>query len=464
MLTIELNEASADSLYIQLYSKIKTQIIQKELKPGEKLPSKRMLASHLGVSVKTVENAYSQLLLEGYIYSQAKSGFYISTLDDYRLSHTIKKEYHTKYHETSYKVDLKSNKNNVKDFPMSIWSKLLRETLSYDQERLLETVPFNGMLELRMAIANHLKAFKDMDISPDQVLIGAGTEYLYNRLIQLLGRDRVYGVEDPGSMRIKSVLDHNDVESYMIPVKNHGLSMEHLQEEGVDIIHISPAHQFPLGYVMPIQERLKLLNWANEKEGRYIIEDDYDSEYRYRGIPVKPLYSIDIRGKVIYLNTFSKIVAPGIRISYMVLPEPLMERYADNLSFYSCSVSGLEQLALARFIEEGYLERYIHRIKKTNSLQHSLFMEKLKHSSIARKLTFIEEDAGYHFLLRINTDWSDSEIKNFFLSHQILVSMLSEYTTQPLPEYEKTLVINDSNLSEEQMDYFIDAVLQLNHL
>lgn len=458
MLTINLDQTSKKALYIQLYENIRLAITEKTLAPDSPLPSKRALASHLGLSVKTIENAYSQLLLEGYIYSVEKKGYFVSTLSDYRTKSAKSAPYLSKYQDENYLVDLKSNKNNMEMFPASTWYRMMRETLSYDTARLLDTVPFNGLLELRIAIAKYLLDFRGMDVSPDQIIIGAGTEYLYNRLIQLLGRDISFAVEDPGYHKIRAIYESNQVAYTAIPLDKDGIRMELLEASECDIVHLSPAHHFPLGFVTPITRRLELLSWVNAKKGRYIIEDDYDSEYRYHGMPVPPLYSIDVRGKVIYMNTFSKSIAPAVRISFMVLPEDLMEKYISTMNFYSCSVSSFDQFTLARFIEGNYLERHINRMKRFYVKQHDDIVGAIRTSSLRNKTTIIEDAAGTHFLLKVQTPLSDRELISYLRERRILVSCLSEYCQQYNPDYDSTLIINYSGITTGQIMYFIEEL------
>lgn len=462
MLTINLNPASSQSLYIQLYEDIKNQIIAKELAPKTMLPSKRTLSAHLGVSIKTIENAYDQLLLEGYIYSEAKRGYFVNALEDYRVR-TKKKDsiFTTKYLDEEYLVDLKANKNDMTNFPTATWCRMMRETLSYEENRLFDTVPFNGIPELRISIANYLQEFRGMDVSPDQIIIGAGTEYLYARLIQLLGKEACYAVEDPGYQKIPAIYRSNNARYQAIALDQDGICMDLLNESDCNVVHISPAHHFPLGFVTPINRRLELLSWVNAAPNRYIIEDDYDSEYRYHGRPVPPLYSIDIRGKVIYMNTFSKSIAPAVRISYMVLPEELMERYISTMNFYSCTVSSFEQFTLARFIDGGYLERSINRMKRHNVSQRNLLVDAIMNSDLSKCTEILEDSAGTHFLLKVHSHLTAEELVKRLKNHKILVSCLSEYCENTNPQYDSTLVINYSGITAEQTGYFIETLLNL---
>ncbi len=455
MLTVSLDHNIKKSLYIQLYESIKEQIIKKVLKSNSRLPSKRALSMHLGVSIKTVENAYSQLLLEGYIISRERQGFFVNELEDYRVRDVSEKKFVSKYKDEEYDVDLMSNKHAVEEFPTSTWCRIMRGILSYTDEKLFDTVPFNGIAPLRIEIAKFLHEFRGMDVSPDQIVIGAGTEYMYSRLIQLFDRNTSYAVEDPGYAMIRALYKSNGVDYRMVPVDDDGIIVDELEKTDCRLVHVSPAQQFPLGSVMPINRRLELLQWVNAKKGRYIIEDDYDSEYRLRGVSVAPIYSIDIRNKVIYMNTFSKSVAPAVRISYMVLPKELMQKYVETMSFYSCTVSSFEQYTLAKFMEEGYLERHIHRMKRHNAIQRKMVMDALEKSKISDKIEMVKDTTGSVFLMKVKTSLTDNELKGRLNAERIRVSCLNDYCSRPKEKYNSVLLINYSSVTKEQLEKFI---------
>ena len=252
------------------------------------------------------------------------------------------------------------------------------------------------MFELRCAIAEHLREFRGIDADPNCIVVGAGTEYLYGLLIQLLGFDKVYALEDPGYRKIAQVYESYGVQYRFTPMDKEGIDPKALEKSGADILHISPSHHFPTGIVTPIARRYTLLDWAARSENRYIIEDDYDSEFRLTGKPIPALQSIDSADRVIYMNTFSKSLASTIRISYMVLPTALAEAFYKNLGFYACTVSNLEQYTLAKFISEGYFEKHINRMRIR-------YKQKRPHLKRDEALRFVKvakidaEDAGLHF-------------------------------------------------------------------
>ena len=214
-----------------------------------------------------------------------------------------------------------------------------------------------------------------MDVSPEQIVVGAGTDYLYGLLIQLLGHDKIYGMEEPGYQKISEVYQSHNVLCLHIPLDRQGICIDKLNASGADIVHISPSHHFPTGIITPISRRYELLGWASASDSHYIIEDDYDCEFRFMGKPIPSLQSIDVMDKVIYMNTFTKTLASTIRISYMVLPKHLMARFQQNLGFYACTVSNFEQYTLTRFIQEGHFERHINRMRNFYHSQRDLLLK-----------------------------------------------------------------------------------------
>jgi len=414
MLTYSFDDRGMDFLYEHLYKEIKNDILIGNLKAHEKLPSKRALAAHLNVSVVTVENAYSQLLAEGYIYSKPKSGFYVcdvkaedadvvgvrnacytSRSEDHVTEHShVIREHAESPGQNRFFADFVNNSTLSENFPFSTWTKLMRETMMDDREKLMKRSPSGGIFELRKAIADYLYQFRGMSVSPNQIIVGAGTEYLYGLIIQLLGRDSVYGVENPGYQKIQHIYDAYQVKCCYIDMDESGVNIDSLERSGADVVHISPSHHFPTGTVTPASRRYELLGWAAKQEGRYIIEDEYDSEFRLVGNPIPALQSIDASDKVIYMNTFSKSLSSTIRISYMVLPIPLMVRYNHVLSFYACTVSNFDQYTLTRFIQEGYLEKHINRMRKFYRNSRDRILGCIRSHRLYPQVTIKEENAG----------------------------------------------------------------------
>lgn len=456
MLTYSFQNIGNDSLYEYLYKCIKKDILEGKLAAGEKLPSKRSFAKNLGISVITVENAYAQLMAEGYIYSQPKSGYYISEINKYLLtpegdgdgkhaiyllkskqmmesgdipwrgSGTTQREQDQK-RSSQIHTDLVNSRTDPKQFPFTIWARLLREVLSEKREELMNKAPGAGVKELRQAIAGYLLQYQNIQVTEEQIIIGAGTEYLYGLIIQLLGQEKIYALEDPGYVKLAKIYGSHLVKTAYIPMDEGGVQIDKLRESGGEVMHISPSHHYPTGITTPIGRRYELLAWANEQEGRYIIEDDYDCEFRMAGRPIPALQSIDQLGRVIYMNTFTKSLTSTIRISYMVLPLELLQKFQDTLGFYSCTVSNFEQYTLAEFIARGYFEKHINRMRNHYRGTRDEVLAAIKESPLRDKVSVLQADGGLHFLLRVETELTDEELVLRAAQKGIRISCLSQY-------------------------------------
>ena len=449
-------------LYEHIYKCIKSDIVNGIIKRGEKLPSKRAFAKNNGISSITVENAYNQLISEGYIYSLPRKGYYVSdnliiraykrpsenqNFKNQNLNNQSFKNWSINNQNINieygnidnddrenisdknllYKNNLSNNSMPASGFPFSVWAKLMRETLSGNRENLMKPSPTGGIFELREAISEHLRSFRGMSVHPSQIIIGAGTEYLYGLLIQLLGRDKIYCIENPVYKKIPMIYEKNKVVYKYADMDEKGIIPEEIRNTEANIVHISTAHHFPTGITMPASRRYEIISWANEKEGRYIIEDDYDSEFRYSGKPIPPLFAIDDSEKSIYINTFSKSLASTMRISYMVLPRHLIDEFYRELSFYSCTVSNFEQYTLAKFIERGYFDKHISRRRIHYSKKRQEVLSRINNNPIAKKCEIIENDSGLHFLIKLNTKMGDRELIEKLNKKGISISALSEY-------------------------------------
>lgn len=478
MLTYNLTATGSDSLYESLYKCIKNDILQGKLCAGEKLPSKRSFAKNLGISVITVENAYGQLSDEGYIYSMPKRGFYVSDIDMVANPNTgAKTSADANLFDDSasiacspYFADFSSNQTDSEIFPFTIWTKTVRSVLNDNRIQLMINPPCGGILPLRNAIASYLGDFRGMKVAPHQIIIGAGTEYLYGLLIQLLGKNLIYGVENPGYHKIGKICKSMGVTYRHVDLDESGVSIHELEEKKIDIIHTSPSHHFPTGLVMPVSRRYELLGWAAKEKERYIIEDDYDSELRLSGKPFPTLQSIDISGKVIYTNTFTKTLASTVRISYMVLPEDLATRFYNELSFYSCTVSNFEQYTLAEFMENGSFEKHINRLRNYYQNKRDAILKELKSGSSGKYITIQEEEAGVHFLMHIQSDCAEAEIIEKAKAGGVKLDPLSRYYIKNTEKheqngqenpYENTYVMNYSSINMENIKKIVQVLSEL---
>lgn len=430
MLTYDLSRVPKGALYETLYKDIRDDIRTGVLTAGEKLPSKRMLAKNLGISTITVESAYAQLISEGYVYSLPKRGYFVAHIapqTQVQPRHAAQMPVVQPQARVQWRVDFSRNQTDPAQFPFATWRKLLRETIAENSQALMERSPSGGVLALRRAIAGHLHDFRGLEVKPEQIIVGAGTEYLYTLLIQLLGRDKIYCTENPGYRKIPQIYRAQGVECRFAEMDADGISVQALRAAGADIAHVGPTHQFPTGITMPVSRRYELLGWASEAADRYIIEDDYDSEFRLHGRPIPALQSLDVSGKVIYMNTFTKSLAATIRISYMVLPPALANRFYERLAFYACTVSNFEQFTLARFLSEGYFEKHINRQRLFYARKRQLVLDAIAQSPLAAQAEIIEQDSGLHFLLALDTKKSDAAVTDCLAASGIHLSALSEY-------------------------------------
>ena len=448
MLTYELKKAPGVPLYEALYRCIRQDILTGVLAPGQKLPSKRSLCTNLEVSKITVEAAYDQLLAEGFIRSVEKVGYFVEETE--RFPETAPHPALSSTAEATFEVDLTGGA--AEKFPFSVWSRLQRQVMLDLEEKLLLPMPNRGIPELRQAIADHLAAFRGMRVDPRNILVGAGTDFLYNLLIQLLGRDKTYAVEEPGYSKVRKIYNAGGVACLSAPLDSHGVRLDAL--DGAQVLHISPSHHFPTGLVTSQSRRAELLDWVARSADRYIIEDDYDSEFRFNGHPMAAMQSLDRSGRVIYMNTFSKSLAPSIRISYMVLPGDLMRLFQEKLGFYSCTVPSFEQYTLARFLSEGYFEKHINRLRKLYKARRNRIVEIIRQCPLSPKLTILEQDAGLHFILRVDTALSDEALVQRCRDSGIRIQALSSFYHGSFPpESRHCLVVNYSGLKDEDLDH-----------
>ena len=456
MLTYDLSDRGRTPLYEYLYTSIKNDILTGRIKPSEKLPSKREFAKHLGVSVITVVNAYDQLSAEGYIVSKEKRGYFAAELGA-SAPHTEK--------QIREKTEDKGNSLPENDtvgngFPFSLWAKVMRKVITEKYDRLLIPAPYNGVYELREAISKHLYRTRGLDAAPENIVVGAGTEYLYNLLIQLFGRDVKVAAEDPGHSKIAKIYSANGISLRYIKVGADGLSLPQLKESGANILHFSPSHHYPTGAITPAGKRREILKWA-EEGSFHIIEDDYDSEFRLSGKPVETLMSMDRSGRVIYINTFSKSIAPSVRISYMVLPPQLAEAFREKLGFYSCTVPVFEQYTLAEFISGGYFERHVNRMKTFCRKQRDLLPSMLEESGLAPICTVIGKDSGLHFILKLNTSISDKELSAQAEKRGLKLSFVSDHLHRDDTDFEHMLIADYFAISSKRMKTFADMIGEL---
>lgn len=341
---------SGESAYLQLFRQLRADIVSGLLLPGAKLPSKRSLAEELGISVITVEHALALLCDEGYVLSRPRSGFYVCFGGAVPPPPRARLE------------DMSVAEGAPPDFPFSLWAKTMRAVLSAYDRRILDRCPSKGCYDLRLALAAWLGRSRGLSVSPEQIVVGSGAEYLYSLIVQLLGRERPFALEDPCYGQIRRVYEANGARCLALPMGEDGIESAALAGCEAGVLHVTPYHSYPSGVTASAAKRHEYLAWA-EAHGSMIVEDDYDAEFAAPGRRVQTIFSLD-PARVIYLNTFSKLLAPSVRTGFLVLPEGLLEAYRARLDFYSCTVPVFDQLVLAEFINAGHMERYLNRRRR----------------------------------------------------------------------------------------------------
>jgi GntR family transcriptional regulator/MocR family aminotransferase len=460
MLTYAMEDRGELPLYEYLYRCIRADILSGALPPDTRLPSKRRLSEHLRVSVITVENAYAQLAAEGYLQSVPKKGFFVAQVEQVPPAEPAEPLPLSTPPEQTWQLDLKTNRVDEARFPFAVWSRLTRQVLSQEGTALLSPIPHQGLPALRQAIADDLRDYRGLSVSPEQIVVGAGAEYLYLLLAQLMSQVDVFAVEDPGYPKIAQVYRASGARCVPVPLDEQGMDIGALRRSRATVAHLSPSHHYPTGLVMPIQRRQALLRWAAETGG-VIIEDDYDSELRFTGRPIPPLQSIDHEGRVIYLNTFSQTIAPSMRVGFMVLPLPLLERWRRTMGFYASTVPATEQAVLARFLSSGQYEQHLSRMRNEYRARRAAVLEAFRKSPFAHRVTITERGAGLHFLLQVDTARSDQALQRRAEELGVRVGFLSEYARLPSPAFDHTLVINYAGLRPERLPQAMDLLDRL---
>ena len=372
MLTYAMNQRDDKSKYMYLYSAIKEDILLGTLKKNEKLPSKRSLAEHLGVSLITVENAYQMLKDEGYIESRERSGYYVTELKLSGKKIQVAKELELLEEGKRKQLQFISNKkgdfisegvNRTSHFPESLYFKTVRRVLSEYGSELLEKSPNEGCAILRNAIAKYLLRYRGIYAQPRQIIIGSGAEHLYSTVVRMFGNDKRYGLEDPSYQQIRMVYEGMGAKCEMLKMGKEGMLSTELENTTADILHVTPFHSYPSGVTATVRKRQEYLEWA-KRRGGIIIEDDFDSEFFMPGKPIDTLYMSDDEHNVIYINTFSKSLSSSIRVGYMILPEKHLKLYREKMGEFSCTVPVLDQYVLAEFIDKGHFEQHLNRVRR----------------------------------------------------------------------------------------------------
>ena len=472
-MTIRLRTDGKVRLYEQIYEHIKKEIRDGKLLAGERLPSTRFLAEYLQVARSTVDYAYGQLLAEGYIESRPCKGYFVCPIEElFRLEgqnrgqgefaaygiqkvgcgdDILEKAVGTQADicgAKNYQWDFSPYDIDMSGFPFSVWKKITKNILTYANSELFSRGEAQGDYELRVTISRYLHSSRGVNCRPEQIIVGAGNDYLLLLLEKILGRHVRIAMEDPTYVRSYRIFRSFAYDIVTVDMDEQGMRVEPLERENVRAAYVMPSHQFPTGVVMPIRRRLELLKWAAGATDRYLIEDDYDSEFRFQGKPIPALQASDELGKVIYLGSFSKAIAPAIRVSFMVLPEPLLEIYRRDCSFYSCTVSRIDQSILNEFIRDGYFERHLNKMRKIYRAKHELLLEEL--GPFRKKFVVSGENAGLHLLLTAGEAADEKELVHLAAKQGVRVYGLSEDMAKS-PAGSASVLLGFGGMSTEQI-------------
>lgn len=446
-LLIPLKNRDKMPLYEQIYAFIRQEIRERRIDAGEGLPSSRALSAQLQVSRSTVELAYEQLISEGYIESVPCKGYYVCEMKElYQLK--LKKEEQPALSQPvkeQYRFDFAVNGIDPNGFPQNAWRKISRHVLQEDDGSLFQLGDSRGDQGLRSAIADYLHYARGMRANADQIIVGAGNDYLLMLLSVILGKNKKIAMENPTYRSAWQCFKNLGYEIASVSLDESGMCPETLEQSGADVAYVMPAHQFPMGMVMPMKRRLQLLAWAKQKQGRYIIEDDYDSEFRYKGKPIPALQGYDQSETVIYLGTFSKSIAPAIRISYMVLPKPLMNEYHEHAQNFSATVSRVDQKIVEVFLRDGYFERHLNKMRALYKSKHDKMLRCLKqHSEICE---VSGEHAGVHMLVWLKKGMTEEKAQQLAKEGGIRVYPLHAYTLKD--DISQAILLGYATIPEE---------------
>ncbi len=450
-------------IYQQIYRQIKEQILSHQVRAHHKLPPKRELAKSLAVSTNSVATAYDQLLAEGYIYTIERLGYFVEEIQRFDINDQITPSFPEilREEESSREgwISLSHMNANPKLFPFRKWLNCQAKIYEEHMDELSEMPHTQGPYILRKNIANFIYATRGVKCEPEQIIIHATSQGLMERLLMLQTTKTAFAVENPGYARYYQLLQRHQFKTHLIPLDDYGIDVKYIEQTNAQFVITTPSHQFPTGTIMPISRRVELLNWASRDEQRYIIEDDYDSEFKYQTDNVPSLQSLDYNRKVIYMGTFSKTLLPGMRISYMVLPTKLLAAYQEAFPLEIQPANNLALYTLNEFIESGQYEKHIRKMTKHYEEIRTALIEALS-NNLTRDLVIYDIPAGLHFLIEVPTSKSYEEIEQAAQQEKLELYTLKRFSLNPLPliQRNRLLVIGFANIQMEEVDEAIQRL------
>lgn len=455
-LMFKLDKSMAKPLYEQLYTGIKDAIIHKQIEVGTKLPSKKKLAEFLNISQTTIEIAYAQLVAEGFVGSKPRIGFFVEEIDELPY---IEKGYPKvpieKLEKKIVQFDFHPGKIDTDSFPFSLWRKYAKNLYDSHSKELLQIGNPQGEFALRAEISKYLYQSRGIVCTPEQIVIGSGTEQLLPMILRLLESDAKFALENPGYSAIPKIQLQNRAVS--IPVDENGLLVDELEKTNANVVYITPSHQFPTGAVLSATRRTQLLNWAAKDEDRYILEDDYDSEFRYIGKPIPALHGLDQNNKVIYMSTFTKSLMPSLRVAYFVLPPTLVHKYKRTFSFYSATVPRFDQHILANFMRDGYFSKHLNRMRKIYRKKHDKLTNIFKTNY--PDVTITGDQAGMHILISVPVSNNEDQLKKTASQNGIAIYPVSDYLLGPIDYQHPTFLLGFGGIPLEQIETGIHQLM-----
>lgn len=453
-MTIRLRTDSDKCLYQQIYEHIRQEIREGKLLAGERLPSTRSLAEYLQVARSTVDYAYDQLLSEGYIEARPYKGYFVCRLEG--IFAMEPREENEPEPDTSGEesvpeegsIDFSPYGIDMNGFPVGVWKRITKNILNDNNSDLFAQGEPQGDYDLRLTISRYLHSSRGVNCRPEQIIVGAGNDYLLLLLEKILGRHVGIAMENPTYKRAYRIFESFAYRIHTVDMDDKGMRADRLSGLPVRVAYVMPSHQYPTGAVMTIGRRAELLRWAEREPDRYLIEDDYDSEFRYRGKPIPSLQSSDEKGKVIYIGTFSKAIAPAIRVSYMVLPGDLLDIYRRDCSFYSCTVSRIDQRILNEFIRDGYFERHLNKMRMRYRAKHDLLLAGLE--PFKKQFVISGEDAGLHLLLTAKGNVTEQELLERAAAEKVKAYGMSENMVEATMR-KATVLLGFGSIDEAEM-------------
>ncbi len=443
-------------LYESLCRQIREKITKKEIKAGDRLPSIRSLARDLKISINTVKQSYYQLELEGYIESKDRAGFFCREIDHLIVLDGLDLKSKSKEKKEDILYDFSFSGVDLENFPFATWRKMLKDSVSQGDESLTERGHYKGYLPLRMAIADYVKKSRDIVTKADNIIISSGTESLFHLVKNLLGPSILYAFENPGYAFGNKFFTYDLVNPIPLPLDDQGVKIDSIHDINACCLFVTPHHQFPMGTAMSIQRRVELLNWAAGSTNRYIIEDDYEAEFKFRGSPIAALKSMDKNDDVIYIGSFSKLISPALRISYMILPEKLLYLFEENFVSLGCPVSLYTQKATANFISQGYFERHINRMKNVYSIKYDYITDLLEDM---KAIDIVSRGSSLVIVIKVN---KALDSKAFLLSLKkkgVIIRPVNDFSYGKAAD-DKMYILGFASLTKEEIQKGLEIIEQ----